>query len=87
MNDLEYIIPELFLGSSILISLIIGVFFKNSFKIILNITYVTLLLIILLIYNQPNGVQKVFNDSFIIDDLSILMKILSVSFCFVVLLI
>ncbi|MAJ22309.1 MAG: NADH-quinone oxidoreductase subunit N [Candidatus Pelagibacter sp. TMED64] len=87
MNNIEYIIPELFLSSSILISLIIGVFFKNSFKIVLNFTYITLFLVILLIYNQPNEVQKIFNNSFIIDDLSKLMKILSVSFCLLVLVI
>ena len=39
-----------------------------------------------LVLNQPNDVIKVFNDSYIIDELSIFMKTLTMSFCIFVLL-
>ena len=43
MDQLNLILPELFLTTSIMILLMIGVFFKNSFNLIFKLSTITLL--------------------------------------------
>ena len=87
MQTIIYILPELFLSIAIMIYLMLGVFIKKSFKLIYLLTIFTLIFSIILVLNQPNEVIKVFNESYIIDQLSIYMKVLTLLFCFLVLLI
>ena len=84
MQVIELILPELFISISILILLILGVFAKNSYKIVQNLTLIVLLFTILLFFNLPDENIKLFNQSFIVDDLSIFMKILTLISCFFV---
>ena len=86
MQTIAYILPELFLSLSIMVFLMLGVFVKRSFKLIYLLTILTLIFGTILILNQPDQIIKVFNDSFIIDRLSIFMKALTLIFCFLVLL-
>ena len=81
MQILIYIIPELFLSLSIMTLLMIGVFVKKSFKLVNLLTIFTLIFSIVLIFNQPHEIIKIFNQSYIIDQLSIFMKILTLLFC------
>jgi len=50
------------------------------------LTILSLIFAIALVLNQPNEIVKIFNESYIIDRLSIFMKVLTLLFCFFVLL-
>ena len=86
MQTISYILPELFLSLSIIFLLMLGVFVKKSFKLVYSLTILTLVLSVALLINQPNEIVKVFNESYIIDKLSTLMKVLTLVFCLFVLL-
>jgi len=86
MQTIIYILPELFLSLSIMTLLILGVFIKKSFKIINALTILSLIFGIVLVLNQPQDVIKIFNGSYIIDELSIFMKVLTLLFCLFILL-
>ena len=86
MQTIVYILPELFLSIIIMFLLMIGVFIKKSFKLVNLLTVLSLLFAIVLVLNQPNEIVKIFNESYIIDQLSIYMKALTLLFCFFVLL-
>jgi len=64
----------------------IGVFIKKSFKLVNLLTILSLIFTIVLVLNQPNETSKIFDDSYIIDRLSIFMKVLTLLFCTFVLL-
>jgi NADH-quinone oxidoreductase subunit N len=66
--------------------LMLGVFIKKSFKLVSLLTILSLAFAIILVLNQPNEVVKIFNESYIIDKLSIFMKVLTLLFCLFVLL-
>jgi len=86
MQTIIYILPELFLSLAIIFLLMLGVFIKKSFKLINLLTILSLIFAIALILNQSNEIIKIFNESYIIDHLSIFMKTLTLLFCFFVLL-
>jgi len=86
MQTIVYILPELFLSLTIMFLLMLGVFIKKSFKLVYLLTILSLIFAIALVLNQPNEIVKIFNDSYIIDRLSIFMKALTLLFCFFVLL-
>jgi NADH-quinone oxidoreductase subunit N len=76
INNLSILLPEIFLTLSILSILMIGVFIKNSFNLIFNLTSLILLLTIAIIFNSPNNVEKIFLESFMRDPFSNFFKIL-----------
>ena len=80
MQTIIYILPELFLSLSIMTLLIVGVFVKNSFKIINSLTILCLVFAVALVLNQPQETTKIFNDSYLIDKFSMFMKILILAF-------
>jgi len=86
MQTIVYILPELFLSIVIMFLLMLGVFIKKSFKLVNLLTILSLLFAIVLVLNQPNEIVKIFNESYIIDQFSIFMKVLTLLFCFFVLL-
>ena len=86
MQTIIYILPELFLSIVIMFLLMIGAFIKKSFKLVNLLTVLSLLFAIVLVLNQPDEIVKIFNESYIIDQLSIYMKVLTLLFCFFVLL-
>ena len=86
MQTILYILPELFLSISIISLLMIGVFVKKSFKLLRFLTMIVLIFTTVLVLNQPNEIIKIFNNSYIIDKLSIVMKSLTLLFCLFVLL-
>ena len=82
MNQLNLIFPELFLISSTMILLMIGVFSKNSFNLIFKLSTVTLLIALMILFNHPVDTSaKLFNNSFIVDYLALFMKALTLVFC------
>ena len=74
MQTIIYIFPELFLSLSIMTILMVGVFVKKSFKLVNLLTIATLIFTSALVLNQQNETIKIFNDSYIIDNFSMLMK-------------
>ena len=86
MQTIVYIFPELFLSFSIMTFLMIGVFVKKSFKLINFLTIISLIFTTALVLNQQDETIKIFNNSYIIDDFSILMKTITLLFCIFILL-
>jgi len=89
MINLELVFPEIFLSLSIMFLLILGVFKKNSSKLIQNISLIILLVTAVITFNETLGIERtfLFNDSIIIDYLSSFMKIVTLLAAFLVLLI
>jgi NADH-quinone oxidoreductase subunit N len=85
MNTIVYILPEIFLSLSIMFLLMLGVFVKKSYKLVSLLSIFSLVIAIGLVINQNNETIKVFNDSYIIDEFSIFMKILTFLFSIFVL--
>ena len=86
MQTIVYILPELFLSIAMMFILMLGVFIKKSFKLVNLLTILSLIFAIVLVLNQPSEIIKIFNESYIIDKLSIFMKTLTLIFCLFVLL-
>jgi len=79
MNNLNLISPEIFISLSIMFLLILGVFKKNSSNLIHNLSIVLLLITGILIINNPLDKDvTLFKGSYIIDNLSTLMKLLTI---------
>ena len=79
MMNLDLIFPEIFLSISIMTLLMIGVFKKNSEKIVYNLSVITLLVLLALIINLFSISETfVFNESYKIDTLSTFMKSLTI---------
>ena len=85
MQLIIYILPELFLSISDNVSFNVGCFYQKSFKLVNLLTMLSLIFAIALVLNQPNEIIKIFNESYIIDRLSIFMKVLTLLFCLFVL--
>ena len=87
MDQLNLILPELFLITSIMILLMIGVFFKNSFNLIFKLSTIILLVTFVLLFNHSiDTSDKIFNNSFTVDYLSLFMKALTLVACIFVML-
>ena len=76
INNLDILLPEIFLSLSIFTILMLGVFIKKSFNIIFNLTSLILILTIAIILNNPNNEEKIFLNSFMRDGFSNYFKIL-----------
>ena len=76
INNLNILIPEIFLTISIFSALMIGVFIKNSFNLIFNLSSIIILVTIAIIFNNSNSTEKIFLDSFARDAYSNFFKIL-----------
>ena len=87
MTNLELVFPEIFLSLSIMFLLILGVFKKNSSKLILNISVIILLIGAVITFNETLGIGEVtlFNGSIVIDYLASFMKIVTLLSAFLVL--
>ena len=89
MTNLELVFPEIFLSLSIMFLLILGVYKKNSSKIVQNTSLVILLITAVITFNETLGIKQtlLFNNSVIIDYLSSFMKIVTLLAAFLVLVI
>ena len=87
MINLELVFPEIFLSLSIMFLLILGVFKKDSAKLIHNLSLIALLITAVITINETLGVKEkfLFNDSVVIDYLSSFMKIITLLSAFIVL--
>ena len=89
MENLELVLPEIFISLSIMFLLILGVFKKKSSKLIQNISLIVLLITAVMIFNETLGIKEItlFNGSVIIDYFSSFMKIITLVSAFLVLVI
>ncbi len=76
INNINIMLPEIFLSLSIFSILMIGVFIKNSFNIIFNLTSLIIAVTVAIIITSPNNVEKIFLNSFVRDAFSNYFKIL-----------
>ena len=65
IENLNILLPELFLTISIFTILMIGVFVKNSFNLVFYLSSIIILLTIFIILNSSNQTEKIFLESFI----------------------
>ncbi len=76
LNNLNILLPEIFLTLSIFSILMIGVFIQNSFNLIFNLSSLIILLTVAIILNSSNNEEKIFLESFTRDAFSNFFKIL-----------
>ena len=79
MDNLNFILPEIFISLSIMFLLLLGVYKKNSSNIIHNLAVGSLLITGILIFNNPLDQNiSLLNDGYVVDNLSSFMKILTI---------
>ena len=79
MENINFILPEIFISLGIMFLLMLGVFKKNSSGIVYTLSVVILLITLGLIINFPSGQEiYLFNNSYKIDHLSTFMKIITI---------
>ena len=76
MENLNYIYPEIFLFVGICFLLMIGVFLKNSYKLVNKLAIVLLVLLATYVLRSGLSNQGIFLESYISDNLSFFIKIL-----------
>ena len=79
INNLNIMLPEIFLTLSVFSILMIGVFIKNSFNLIFNLTSIIIGITIVIILTSPSDEEKIFLESFTRDAFSNYFKILILS--------
>ncbi|MDC3026577.1 NADH-quinone oxidoreductase subunit NuoN [Candidatus Pelagibacter sp.] len=79
MENLEIILPEIFLSLTIMFLLLFGVFKNNSSKLIYNLTTLSLIILFALLLNlyQVSDLS-IFNNSYKVDNLATFMKLLTI---------
>ena len=87
MENLQLILPEIFLSLSIMFLLIFGVFKKNSTALVHHISLIILIITTVIIFNETIEIEKMFlfNGSIVIDYLSSFMKMITLLAAFIVL--
>ena len=79
IDNINFIFPEILISIFLMMLLILGVFRKNSSSLIYNLSILTLVIILVLVLTFPQGTTvKLFNNGYIIDDLSIYMKSITI---------
>jgi len=89
MENLNLILPEIFISLSIMFLLILGVFKKDGSKLTFNISLLVLLIAAIITLNETFTINRVtlFNNSVVIDYMASLMKIITLVGAFLVLVI
>ena len=89
MENLNLVLPEIFISLSIMFLLVLGVFKNDSSKIIFNISLLVLLIASIITLNETFSIDRVtlFNNSVVIDHMSSLMKMITLIGAFLVLVI
>ena len=89
MNNLNLVLPEIFISLSVMFLLILGVFKKESSKLIFNISLLVLLITATITLNETFTINRstLFGDSVVIDYMASLMKIITLVGAFLVLVI
>ena len=79
MENINFIIPEIFISLGIMFLLLLGVFKKNSSILVYSLSIIVLVISLGIILNFPSDqVIYLFNNSYKIDQLSTFMKIITI---------
>ncbi len=79
MENLNFIYPEIFISLGIMFLLILGVFKNNSSKLVFSLSIFILFIILGFLINFPTNREfYLFDNSYLIDRLSIFMKLVTV---------
>ena len=80
MENLNLVLPEIFVSLSVMFLLILGVFKNNSAKLVHNFSLVILLITAGITFNETLSIDKVllFNGTVVIDYLSSFMKLITI---------
>ena len=65
MENLSILLPEIFLSLAIFVTLLIGVFFKDSYNLVTKIIYAIIVILILIIFNTFTESFDLFSNSYI----------------------
>ncbi|MDA9682107.1 NADH-quinone oxidoreductase subunit NuoN [Candidatus Pelagibacter sp.] len=89
MENLNLILPEIFISLSIMFLLILGVYKKEGSKLTFNISLLVLLITAIITFNETFAIKRttLFNDSVVIDYMASLMKIITLLGAFLALII
>ena len=89
MENLNLILPEIFISLSIMFLLILGVYKKEGTKLTFNISLLVLLITAIITFNETFAISRttLFNDSVVIDYMASLMKIITLLGAFLALII
>ena len=89
MENLNLILPEIFISLSIMFLLILGVYKKEGSKLTFNISLLVLLITAIITFNETFAIGRttLFNDSVVIDYMASLMKIITLLGAFLALII
>ena len=89
MENLNLILPEIFISLSIMFLLILGVYKKEGSKLTFNISLLVLLITGIITFNETFAISRItlFNDSVVIDYMASLMKIITLLGAFLALII
>ena len=80
MENLNLVLPEIFISLSIMFLLILGVFKKDSSNLILNFSLIILLITAGIIFNETINIENklLFNENVVIDYLASFMKLITI---------
>jgi len=87
MEHIDLFLPEIFLSLAIFATLLIGVFFKNSYNLVTKIIYGIIISLILIILSSFNESFKLFSESFVSNSFTNFFKVLILVGTFFILLI
>ena len=76
INNLNILLPEIFLAISIMTILMVGVFNKNSYNLVTKLSLFIILLTIFILFNKEIHTIKIFSEIFISNPFTTFIKIL-----------
>ena len=85
INNLQILLPEIFLSISIFFILMLGVFVKKSYNLVYKLSIIILLSTAFIILKSDSSIVKIFSDSFVRNPLINFIKVLILVSCIFVL--
>ena len=76
MENISILLPEIFLSLAIFVTLLIGVFFKDSYNLVTKIIYAIIVFLILIIFNSFAESFNLFSNSYVSNSYTNFFKIL-----------
>ena len=76
INNLNILLPEIFLAICIMTILMIGVFNKNSYNLVTKLSLIIILLTTFILFNKEIYTIKIFSEIFISNPFTTFIKIL-----------
>ncbi len=79
IDNLDFVLPEIFISIAIMLLLIVGVYKKKSSSLVYNLSTISLIILFILLFNfYPSSETYLFNESYKVDKLAIFMKLLTI---------